>query len=118
MSLFANKTRKHQRLKKELRLRNELLIVGIISFLQAGCASFKTRSFDKPNITMCILHTPANEGICGTPGGDLRPVPLSELDKSIAFSPANWERVQNYIDFLELFAKECTTSEQGGIDAP
>lgn len=95
----------------------------ISSLLFVACGSLPK----KPDVTMCVIDYPRNQGICGSvKGEDIQStsqlsygelvravyqssnvflVPLSEMDKSVCFAPREWEKVQNYIDLLEDHAK-------------
>lgn len=71
---------------------------------------------EKPTVELCVIDYPRMEGICVTTTKDIkareialqsliamaqRRVALAEMDKSVCFAPAEWEKVQNYIDKLE-----------------
>lgn len=95
-----------------------------LSLLLVACGTLPP----KPIVTLCVVDYPRSQAICGETGGEavtstrqlsyrtlvqtvkasatVRRVPLSQLDKSVAFTPVNWEKLKNYLDQLEAAAKE------------
>lgn len=62
---------------------------------------------EKPVVKICVIDYPRMEAICGESGGDgsVTRVPLSDLDKATSFAPAEWEKVQNYMDELRDYIR-------------
>lgn len=88
------------------------ILLVTFSLLAVGCNHMP----DKPIVELCVIDYPRSEGICVTTTKDTaarevalqsliamaqRRVALSQMDKSVCFAPAEWEKVQNYIDKLE-----------------
>lgn len=88
------------------------ILLASFSLFLVGCNTLP----EKPIVTICIIDYPRQEGICAettnkTEARDLaiqaiaaaatKRIPLESMDKSVCFSPKEWEKVQNYIDILE-----------------
>jgi hypothetical protein len=71
----------------------------LIGISCAGCTS--TPKVEKPLITLCTLDYPNSEAICSEGGNTVRVI-LEFMDKSIVVTPHNWEKLQNYLDALEV----------------
>lgn len=62
----------------------------------------------KPVVEICQLDFVNDVAYCGMTDRpqDIYEVSLEDLDKATAFTPKNWEKIKNYIDEMEVFAKE------------
>ena len=88
-----------QRLKKSATLRLKEILILFSFVCLSGCLAPK-----KPNVELCNIDYPSDEGICGmTEGGEVYRIELSDLDRGTAFSPEEWEKVKNYIDELTAY---------------
>jgi hypothetical protein len=84
------------------------MLLGML-LITSGCKSAPI----KPVVTVCIIDYPRLEAICGETNRPelieieaVRRIPLSEMDRATAFTPAEWEKIQRYIHRLEDYAEE------------
>lgn len=87
-----------------MRLRLALLL--ICSGALIGCGGVPQR----PDLDVCVLNVPASICICQVKHANgvtdtQRHEPLAFCDKATAFTPKEWEKVQNYLDALVQYAK-------------
>lgn len=99
-----------------------LMVLTALSF--TACGSLPVP--EKPKVEMGIIDYPRGEIITNkidstkieshkqlryTPlvkaimASKYKRVPIKDYDKAIAFKPASWEQIQNYIDKLEDYAR-------------
>ena len=108
------------------KLRKTSLIALAVSL--SACANLKHELPEKPAVEMGFIDYPRDEVITvQTKGKTFKSLkqlryanlyasvlsaagavrkPLASYDKAISFLPAEWEKIQNYLDELVQFAKD------------
>lgn len=79
-----------------------LILLIIFATLMISCQAHLSK---KPQVILCVIDYPRSSAICQDPKQETpttKRIPLSEMDKAVAFRNSDWFELQNYIDNLEM----------------